>query len=310
VQIVIAGPTAVGKSAVALRLAERLNGEIISVDSMQVYRGMDVGTAKPSREERARVAHHLLDVVDVRERFDAARFVWHATAARAEIEARNRLPILCGGTGLYFNALLQGLGGAPAGSPALRASLEATPLEALLEELAAADPEAFARIDRQNPRRVIRALEVIRLTGKPLSAAQAEWRRDAAPAPPGAFCLFRPAEDLHERIHQRVDRMFRGGLVEETRALLDQGLAENPTAMQALGYRQVVEHLRGDYGLPEAIERVKARTRQFARRQLNWFRRQMNLAWIPLDPGQNEEQTADRLVETLAPLISSGRTSS
>src|SRR5437764_4867386 len=167
--ILIAGPTAVGKSAVALALAERLDGEIVSVDSMQVYRGLDIGTAKPSADERQRVAHHLIDVVEMRERFDAGRFARLSREACADIALRGRVPILCGGTGLYFKAFLEGLGEAPPADAQLRAELEAVSLPELLRELEQSDPVTFAKIDRQNPRRVIRALEVIRLTGKPFS---------------------------------------------------------------------------------------------------------------------------------------------
>ena len=165
--MLLAGATATGKSAVALLLAERLGGEIISVDSMQVYRGLDIGTAKPAAEERRRVPHHLIDVVALSESFDAARFVRLAQASVREIQARGHLPILCGGTGLYFKAFLEGLGEAPPADPATRAALESTPPPLLLEELERRDAATFAKIDRKNPRRVIRALEVIRLTGKP-----------------------------------------------------------------------------------------------------------------------------------------------
>src|SRR5258706_9064770 len=160
--LLLAGPTAVGKSEVALRLAEKLGGEIISVDSMQVYRGLDLGTAKPSAADRARVPHHLIDVVDINEPFDAAKFVELARRAVAEIQARGRVPVLCGGTGLYFKAFLEGLGDAPPADPALRAELEAAPLPGLLRELAERDPASYEKIDRRNPRRVVRAVEVIR----------------------------------------------------------------------------------------------------------------------------------------------------
>ena len=172
--IFIAGPTAVGKSEIALRLAEQLGGEIISVDSMQVYRGLDIGTAKPSPAERARVPHHLIDICDLTESFDAAQFARLAHRAVAEIQSRGRVPILCGGTGLYFKAFLEGLGEAPSADAKLRAELEATPLENLLEELRERDPAAYEKIDKKNPRRVIRAVEVIRLTGKPFSEQRAE----------------------------------------------------------------------------------------------------------------------------------------
>jgi tRNA dimethylallyltransferase len=278
----LAGPTAVGKSAVALELAELIGGEIISVDSMQVYRGLDIGTGKPSPAQQQRVPHHLVDVAGLDESFDAARFVSLAAAAETAIRARGRVPIFCGGTGLYFKAFLQGLGGSPPSDPGIRAELESTPLKTLLTELERRDPAAFQKVDRQNPRRVIRALEVIRITGRPFSAQRADWQA-GPPALPGHFIgLTRPAGELSERIGRRVDEMFAHGLVPETQALLQRGLAQNPTALQALGYRQVVEHLRGQRPLAETIALVKIRTRQYAKRQLTWFRRQMKLDWIML----------------------------
>jgi tRNA dimethylallyltransferase len=283
--IFLAGPTAAGKSAIALDLAARLGGEIISVDSMQVYRGMDIGTAKPTAEERQRVRHHLIDVMELDQSFDAAQFVRLAGAAVKDIQSRGRTPIFCGGTGLYFRAYLEGLGDAPAADPKIRAQLEAAPLQELLDELARRDPALFQSIDRQNPRRVIRALEVIRLTGRPFSEQREKWGK-ARKKPEGRLLgVSRQAGDLVERIHRRVDEMFRKGLVAETEAVLQRGLRGNPTALQALGYRQVVEHLRGERGLAETVELVKIRTRQFARRQLTWFRRQMHLEWITLSGG-------------------------
>jgi tRNA dimethylallyltransferase len=302
--LLLAGPTAVGKSELALLLAEKLGGEIVSVDSMQVYRGLDIGTAKPSAEERARVPHHLIDVVGLEECFDAARFVQLAGEAVAGIRSRGHVPILCGGTGLYFKALLEGLGEAPPANPALRAELEAAPLPALLAELREQDPATYDRIDRQNPRRVIRALEVIRLTGKPFSAQRAPWTPSLAapksdggePRPSPLLCVTRSPAELHLRINARVDAMFQRGLVAETEALLKHGLGQNRTAMQALGYRQVVEHLQGVRSLPATIELVKIRTRQFAKRQLTWFRRQLDVRWLELQPGQSAVSVADQLV--------------
>jgi tRNA dimethylallyltransferase len=271
----LAGPTAVSKSELALLLAEKIGGEIVSVDSMQVYRGMDIGTAKPSAEQRRRTPHHLLDVVDLTETFDAARFVQLAKQAVAEIQSRGNVAILCGGTGLYFQAFLQGLGHAPPGDAVLRAALEARPLPELLEELETTDPDTFAKIDRQNPRRVIRALEVIRLTGRPFSESRATWNTSNAADDSNIsmVVLTREASDLRGRIDCRVDEMFRRGLVAETVALLERGLARNPTASQALGYKQVIAHLAGESTLAETIDLVKTRTRQFAKRQLTWFRR-------------------------------------
>jgi tRNA dimethylallyltransferase len=295
----LAGATATGKSEVALLLAERLGGEIISVDSMQVYRGLDIGTAKPGPAERARVPHHLIDVAEIDEAFDAAQFARLADAAVKDIRARGKLPILCGGTGLYFKALLEGVGDAPPADAKLRMELEATPMEGLLRELEAKDPVTFAKIDRKNPRRVIRALEVIRLTDKPFSAQRAAWSDSLStlnPQPSTFFGLVWQPADLHARINGRVDLMFRRGLVDEVRELLKRGLAENKTAMQAIGYRQVVEHLRGERGLPETIELVKIRTRQFAKRQMTWFRRHAPVEWLAVEPGETLESVSARIV--------------
>jgi tRNA dimethylallyltransferase len=294
--IFIAGPTAVGKSEIALALAEQLGGEIISVDSMQVYRGLDIGTAKPSPADRDRVPHHLIDICDLTEAFDAAQFIRLAQKAVEEIQSRGHVPVFCGGTGLYFKAFLSGLGEAPSANPELRAGLEQIPFEKLLGELRERDPEAYEKIDKQNPRRVIRAVEVIRLTGKKFSEQRAEWKSEVqSPKPKAFFCLNRQPADLHTRINIRVDGMFRRGLVDETRELLKHGLEQNQTAMQAIGYRQVVEHLRGKHNLAETIELVKIKTRQFAKRQLTWFRRQLDPEWIELKPDESPESVVENL---------------
>jgi tRNA dimethylallyltransferase len=311
--VLIAGPTAVGKSEIALGLAGQLGGEIISADSMQVYRGLDLGTAKPSPADRARVPHHLIDILDLTESFDAAQFARLAHQTVAEIQSRGHMPILCGGTGLYFRAFLEGLGETPPGDAKLRAELEAAPLEKLLAELRECDPVTYEKIDRQNPRRVIRAVEVIRLTGKPFSAQQSRWGKtpgkagrtllrqcpnspedqgndEVIPSKNSFFCFVRQPEDFRKRIDARVDTMFARGLVDETRELLKRGLEQNKTAMQAIGYRQVVEHLRDERSLKETIELVKIRTRQFAKRQLTWFRAQPDTQWIELKPGDPPEK--------------------
>ena len=306
----LAGPTAVGKSAVALALAEKIGGEIISVDSMQVYRGLDLGTAKPTASERNKIPHHLIDVCDLNEAFDAAQFIRLAEKAVTEVQSRERTPIFCGGTGLYFKAYLEGLGEAPATDAALRSELEAAPLTDLLRELRERDPECWEKIDQQNPRRVVRAVEVFRLTGKKFSEQRARWgERPREPRTSGGsgsrgrsphqslFCFTRPAEELHARINCRVEEMFRRGLVEETRALLRHGLAENKFALQAIGYRQVVEHLRGERNLAETVELVKIKTRQFAKRQLTWFRRHGNCEWLQLPPGEDVAVVVEKILK-------------
>ena len=306
--IVIAGPTAAGKSEIAALLAELFNGEIVSVDSMQVYRGLNIGTAKPSACDRARVPHHLIDIIDLNEGFDAAMYSRLARAAVEDIQSRGREPILCGGTGLYFKAFEQGLGDSPPSSPRLRAELEAAPLPELLRELAERDPKAHEKIDRKNPRRVIRAIEVIRLTGKPFSEQRANWSAQQsmdsgsphAFSPATSFGLLRSSSDLHHRIESRVDEMFRNGLVAETAKLIEAGLAQNKIAMQALGYRQVIEHLDGKRSLDETVELVKIRTRQFAKRQMTWFRGQMRLNWVQIKPEEPPKAIADRIIEFMA----------
>lgn len=291
--IYLAGPTAVGKSAVALTLAERIDGEIVSADSMQVYRGLDIGAAKPTSDEQSRIRHHLIDICDLGESFDAAQFAARAKEAMEDIQRRGRTPVVCGGTGLYFKALLAGLGEAPTSSPELRAELQATALEALCQELERKDPECFAKIDRQNPRRVVRAIEVIRLTGKPFSQQRADW---SAGLGNDLIVMRRDPNDLRRRINDRVDEMFRAGIVEETERLLTLGLAENRNAMQAIGYRQVVEFLEGQRPLAETVELVKSRTRKFARRQMTWFRNQAAPRWIDVEPNTQPEAIAAQVL--------------
>ena len=320
--ICITGPTAVGKSEIALQLAEQLDGEIVSVDSMQVYRGLDIGTAKPSPAERARVPHHLIDICDLTESFDVAQYIRLARRAVAEIQSRGHTSIFCGGTGLYFKAYLSGLGEAPSANPELRAQLESMPFATLLHELRERDPVAYEKIDKQNPRRVIRAVEVIRLTGKKFSQQRARWgettgepRRallrqgpnpakgqgsdEALPSKHSFFVLTRQPNDLRRRIDARVDEMFRRGLVNETRELLQHGLEQNKTAMQAIGYRQVAEHLRGERSLAETVELVKTKTRQFAKRQLTWFRAEKNLQWIELKAGEQLEDCVQKIAQVV-----------
>ena len=291
--VFLVGATASGKSAVALALAEQLGGEIISVDSMQVYRGLDIGTAKPTPAERERVSHHGIDIAEPDEAFDVGQFVRIAADAAEQVFRRGRPAIYCGGSGLYFNALLGGLGTAPPSDPRLRTELESLPLPDLLAELAERDPTTFARIDRRNPRRVVRAVEVVRLTGQPASVQRAAWQA----IPPEAWCvgLVRTAADLRQRMESRVDAMFRAGLVEETRGLLERGLAGNRTAAQALGYRQIIEHLQGERNLAATQALVKQKTRQYAKRQMTWFRRQLPVDWISLEPDGDVASVASRI---------------
>ena len=289
----ITGCTASGKSAVALELARRIGGEILAADSMQVYRGLDIGTAKPTPAEREAVPHHLLDLVGPEESFDAARWLEEARAAVVRVQARGRVPIFCGGTGLYVKAWFEGLDAPPPSDEALRKELEAWPLDRLLAELESSDPDTYATIDRQNPRRVLRAVEIVRLTGKPLERSRRSDARPESYSRAKLVALRREPGDLRTRVDQRVDAMFAAGLVDETRAL--SGRPWNRTAEQAIGYRQVLEHLRGERGLPDTIALVKQKTWQFARRQMTWFRHQVPVRWLDLAPGETTESGVERL---------------
>lgn len=277
-----------------MALAQRYGGEILSADSMQVYRGLEIGTAKPSPAEQRAVRHHLIDLVPPSESFDTARWLTAAQAAVESIRGRGGWPIFCGGTGLYFRAWLRGLDAAPPPDPALRAVLEATPLPELLEELEARDPATYARVDRNNPRRVIRALEILRVSGP--RAADSPSANTPAPGE-WVFALRRDPEDLRRRIDQRVDAMFAAGLVEETRALGgEEGWGTQRTAQQAIGYRQVIEHLRGERDRAATVALVKSRTWQFARRQMAWLRHQLRVHWIEVTPEESVDHLADRVV--------------
>ncbi len=292
----LVGPTAVGKTTVALELARLLDAEIVSADSMQVYRGMDIGTAKPSPAERAAVPHHLIDVVEVSEKFDVARYVTLANAAIAAIQRRRKTPLIAGGTGLYLRALTEGLSEAPDADPALRAELEAMGRESVLAELRRIDPEAADRIGPHNFRRLVRALEICRLTGRKNSDVRRQWDPARLPLMHG---LDRDRPDLYARCDARVDAMFRAGLVDEVRSLLPRGLAENTTARQALGYKEVMIHLRGEATLEDTVALVKTRTRQFAKRQLTWFRHQARVEWIHIAANEDTKSAIERLAESL-----------
>ena len=293
--IYLTGATASGKSALAMHLAKRLGGEIISVDSMQVYCGLNIGTAKPSAEEQAEVPHHLIDVAQLSEAFDAAQFVRLAKIASESISSRGRIPIFCGGTGLYFRALMEGLGNSPPSDELLRDELSLLPFESLVAELKIKDPKAAKQIDLKNPRRVLRAVEVIRLTGRPYSEQRIGWDK-LKRAPENLFCINREVDVLNQRIHKRVDEMFSLGLIEETQILIKQGLRDNRNACQALGYRQVLDLLDGELSLESVVDKVKIKTRQFAKRQRSWFRNQMKCDLLDWPEDENVDSFCELLL--------------
>jgi len=277
---VVAGPTAGGKSALGSALADLLRSspgpgaEIVSADAFQIYRGMDIGTAKPSRDERARIAHHLIDVVEPTERYTVFQWLGAAHDAIDRIRAKDGVPIVVGGTHLYIKALLDGMFDGPAPNPELRATLEAMEPARRRAELERADPQAARRIHPNDTRRTVRALEVHRATGRPISELQRQWDRDE-PLDHRGFVLCWPewpAEAINRRINHRVRTMIDAGLVDEARQLHRTGRL-GPQARQALGYKQLAEHFEQRATLDEAIERIKIDTRRFAKSQRTWLRR-------------------------------------
>lgn len=298
--ILLSGPTAVGKSELAMVLAEKIGGEIISVDSMQVYIGLDIGTAKPSAHEQERIPHHGIDLLDLYSTHDAAQFVQMAQKAVDNIQQRNKVPIFCGGTGFYLSTYLYGINDAPPTDPELRRSLETLPCEVLLEEIKSKDHETWQRIDKQNPRRLLRAVEVMRLTGKPFSS----FRKPTPPIPPTdlskrMFWIERDAMDLRNRIDQRTRSMFKNGLVEETQRFLDQGLRDNKVARNAIGYKQVIRMLDENMAPEAVIEEIRLRTWQFARRQRTWHRNQLHFPTLLWERATYSSQILDTLIAHL-----------
>ncbi len=291
--LVIVGPTASGKTALALRLAERLDAEVLNADSRQVYRFMDIGTAKPNPEERARVRHWLIDVVDPDEPFSLGRYLELANGALDDCWSRGVLPIIAGGTGQYVWALLEGWQ-VPRVPPdrAFRAELEAQIVREgpgpLLDELARVDPEYAAQVDHSNLRRVIRALEVHHHTGRPLSASQTRKPPDIAWTAIGLACK---RDELYRRIDARVDAMMAAGVLDEVRALIARGYGCDLPSMSGIGYRQLCQHLAGELSLDEAVSRVKTQTHRLARTQHSWFRQgDARIHWIDVtasDPFAN-----------------------
>ena len=296
------GPTASGKSSVGLCLAGMIEAEILSVDSMQVYRGMNIGTAKATAAELALVPHHLIDVVEPSESFSAARFAQLASHAISEIDSRGRRVLAVGGTALYAKALAEGLFDGPGGDSELRGKLKARAARegsaTLHRELAQVDPAGAQRIHPNDLRRIIRALEVFELTGKPISSLQQQFGK-ANPAYNCHYvCLRRDREDLHHRINGRVKAMIQAGLVEEVRSLLAGPGGMSVQAKQALGYQEIINHLAGQTDLPHTIEAIKIHTRQFAKRQLTWFRRFPKVTWLEVQTNDTPEELALRARET------------
>jgi len=297
----IVGPTATGKTSLALRLAEHLDSEIVNADALQVYRGLDIGTAKPSREERSRVPHHLVDILEPTERFSAGDFARLARTAISEIHDRGRAALVVGGSGFYLKALFEGLSPLPRAQPEVRAQLkrraEEEGPEILHAELAELDPETAARLPRGDTQRIVRALEVAVASGRPLSAWIADNPAPSRPLSALHVGLTLPRAILYDRISVRVDRMVERGWLEEVRGLLAMGIPPEAPAFQAIGYRQMVRCIRGELPLDEAIDETVRATRRFAKRQMTWFRKESQVNWF--DPRSLGEDMSDilRLLE-------------
>lgn len=292
--ICIAGPTASGKTALAVELARELHGEVVSCDSMQIYRGMDIGTAKPTREEMGGIPHHMLDVCEPEEDFSVSRYCEMATPIVDDILARGKTAIIAGGTGLYMDSLIRGIDFAPFPSTGVRQRLETRleegGLDPLVRELEKIDPEALAR-SQNNPRRILRALEVYYETGETITAHDQRTRALPPRYRPLRLALdFQDRQTLYRRIHLRVDQMLEQGLVEEIRTLLARGVPTDCTAMQAIGYKEFVDALAGRSTLEDAVNRVCQASRRYAKRQLTWFRRDPTTHWILRGPETGAEE--------------------
>ena len=284
--IVVAGPTAVGKTEYAIKIAKAVDGEVVSCDSMQLYKYMDIGSAKPTPDELAQVQHYLVDEIDPRDNFSVVEYQKRAKEAIAEIHAKGKIPVISGGTGLYLNSLLYEMDfGAPPADETYRKELEEFAAEfgpeALHNRLAEKDPAAAERIHPNNIKKVIRAIEAVEKGGegiKPFDAVQKE-NTDYRPFLIG---LTRDRAELYDRINLRVDILMEQGLLQEVEGLFNMGLTEENISMKGIGYKELIQHLKGEYSLEEAIDKVKQNTRRYAKRQLTWFRRYDQMQWFDL----------------------------
>lgn len=293
---VVTGPTATGKTALGVMLAQDLNGEVVSADSMQIYRGMDIGTAKVTEAEMCGIPHHMIDVADPGEDFSVARYVAQAEEYVTDILSRGKLPVIVGGTGLYIDSLISGrsfAGGEP--SPELRRELnERFDLlggEKLLDELQSIDPERASKLHPSDKKRIVRALEVFHSTGMTITQHDIETQKLPPRYDAAVIALsYEDRDELYKRIDQRVDRMLEAGLLDEVKSLLTAGIPQTSTGMQAIGYKEIAAFLRGETSLDEAIDAIKRESRRYAKRQLTWLRRNPYIHWFLWGGGRNFEQ--------------------
>jgi tRNA dimethylallyltransferase len=300
----IIGCTACGKGSVGREIAQRLGAEIISVDSMKVYRRMDIGTATPSPEARAGIAHHAIDVVEPSEAYSVAQWVELAEAAIADIRRRGKIPLCVGGTSLYIKAMRDGLFEGPGADEAIRqqleARIEAEGSQALHQQLAQADPQSAERIHPNDAKRIIRALEVYELTGQPISELQQQWDNQAGPRDDQVFIGLRREKAVQSRrINARVKRMVDMGLLDEVRGLLAEPAGLSDQAAQAVGYAEIIDHLAGRCNFDKAIEQTKINTRRLAKKQRTWMRRWTEVRWFDLTADEPAEAIADRVMKEI-----------
>lgn len=299
----VIGCTGCGKGEVGRELGRRLGGEIISIDSMKVYRRMDIGTAKPGSEARRTVRHHLIDVVEPSEDFSMADFVGLAEAAGGDIASRGKAILAIGGTGLYMKALSEGIFDGPSANPEVRERIhrqaEREGVDSLHVELVSVDPAAAQRIHRNDLRRIVRALEVYELTGRPISELQTQWDQQRTRHRCTFIGLRRTLEDQNHRTNMRVKRLIEGGWVEEVRGLLAESSPMSTTARQALGYGELTGYINGKVLLEEAIEKIKIATRQFAKAQRTWFKRFRSTRWFDIEADESISQIVNRIQETM-----------
>lgn len=299
--LVLVGPTAVGKSLVAVEVARAFETDVLTADSRQVYRGMDVGTDKPVVADRQGIPHRLIDLVDPDQPFNTGLYRTHAIDEITRLHRDHRVPFIVGGTGLYVRTLLQGLCAAPPADPAVRHALRREAKEQgydrLYARLVAVDPQTAARLHPRDESKVIRALEVQQLSGRPMSEFQSRHGFAEKPFASLVIGLDRDRGSLYRRIEVRIDLQLAQGLVEETRRLLAQGYQRESAAMKGLGYRHVAAFLAGDYDEAEMIRRFKRDTRHFAKRQMTWFRKEPGIQWMTIGDGDSPSQTAARVIE-------------
>jgi tRNA dimethylallyltransferase len=278
--LVLSGPTGSGKSELAVRIAEKIGAEIVNADSMQIYRGLDIGTAKPSAEELARVPHHLLSIITPDLAFTASDFRREAAAAIADIDSRGKKVIVVGGTGLYIRALLEGLVDSPDGDPELRLQFADLPGEELLRQLALVDPETASRLHQNDRLRLIRALEVYSQTGRPISAFRSEHAFSGGYYNPLKMAIRVERQELYRRINLRVDRMLQDGLVAEVTGQLALGYGRELKALRSIGYKEISSYLAEEITLDEAVSLIKRDTRRYSKRQMTWFSKEKDIYWL------------------------------